>query len=80
MWKVYEIDSGRILMAGFEDEDQARDWYDERGEDLEGLYTIDEMDEDEEYEWTEEQQKLAEKQEEEYYEEKDELDDHPEPH
>ena len=40
---------------------------------LEGLYTIDEMDEDEEYEWTEEQQKLAEKQEEEYYEEKDEL-------
>ena len=52
----------------------------ERGEDLEGLYTIDEMDEDEEYEWTEEHEKLAEKQEEEYYEEKDELDDHPEPH
>ena len=30
MWKVYEIDSGRILMAGFEDEDQAKSWYDRK--------------------------------------------------
>ena len=57
MWKVYEIDSGVILKAGFEDEDEARDWLDANTDDREGLFTMDEMDEDEEYEWQEAQSK-----------------------
>ena len=72
MWKVYEIDSGNILKAGFEAEEEARDWLDEKADEIEGLYTVDEMDEDEEYEWQEAQDKLRDEQ----YVEKDELDDH----
>ena len=72
MWKVYEIDSGEILKAGFEDEEEARDWLDEKADEIEGPCTVDEMDEDEEYEWQEAQDKLRDEQ----YVEKDELDDH----
>ena len=76
MWKVYKIESGEILKAGFECEDEARDWYDARGEQLEGLYTIDEMDVDEQNEWLELQEKLEQEQDS-AYEERDELDDYP---
>ncbi len=51
LWKVYHIESGKILKAGFESEDDAKDWLEARHEDLEDDYTVDEMDHDEEDEW-----------------------------
>lgn len=51
VWKVYHIESGKILKAGFETEDDAKDWFEARHEDLEDEYTFDEMDHDEEDEW-----------------------------
>ena len=72
MWKVYKIDSGDIIKAGFNGEEEARDWLDEKADEMEGLFTVDEMDEDEEYEWEDAQNKLSEDQ----FVESDELDSH----
>ena len=56
VWKVYNIESGKILKAGFETEDEAKDWLEARYEDLADEYTVEEMDADEEEEWREGQE------------------------
>lgn len=56
-WKVYHVDTGKIVKAGFETEDEAKDWLEAREEDLEDVYMIEEMDQDEVDEWAESQEK-----------------------
>ena len=53
MWKVYNVESGKILKGGFENEDLAKEWYDEKIGDRADLFLIDEMDQDEVDEWNE---------------------------
>ena len=52
-WKVYHIQTGRILKAGFESEEEAKDWLEQKSEDLQENYEVEEMDPDEEEEWRE---------------------------
>ena len=47
MWKVYKIDDGRIIKAGFESDDQAKDWLERRNELSDDEYDVEEMDEEE---------------------------------
>ncbi len=47
MWKVYKIDDGRIIKAGFESDDQAKDWLERRTELSDDEYDVEEMDEEE---------------------------------
>ena len=47
MWKVYKIDDGRIIKAGFETDDQAKDWLERRNELADDEYDVEEMDEEE---------------------------------
>ncbi|SMF33855.1 hypothetical protein [Pseudobacteriovorax antillogorgiicola] len=56
-WKVYHVDTGKIVKAGFESEDDAKDWLEAREDDFEDIYEIEEMDQDEEDEWLEAQEK-----------------------
>ena len=51
LWKVYNIETGKIMKAGFESEDDAKDWLEERYEDLADEYAVEEMDQDEEDDW-----------------------------
>jgi hypothetical protein len=53
LWKVYNIETGKIMKAGFESEDDAKDWLEERFEDLADEYAAEEMDQDEEEDWRE---------------------------
>jgi hypothetical protein len=53
VWKIYNIETGKILKAGFESEDAAKEWFDERIGDRGDLFEIDEMDQDEVDEWNE---------------------------
>lgn len=53
LWKVFKIDTGKILKAGFRSEFEAKDWLELKGHDFQDLYEIDEMDPDEEEEWYE---------------------------
>jgi hypothetical protein len=53
LWKVYNIETGKIMKAGFESEDDAKDWLEERFEDLADEYAVEEMDQDEEDDWRE---------------------------
>ncbi len=53
LWKVYNIETGKIMKAGFESEDDAKDWVDTRFEDLADEYAVEEMDQDEEDDWRE---------------------------
>jgi hypothetical protein len=53
LWKVYNIETGKIMKAGFEAEDDAKDWLEERFEDLADEYAVEEMDQDEEDDWRE---------------------------
>ncbi len=56
VWKIYNIESGKILKAGFETEDDASEWMEEHTDDEEqGDLEIDEMDDDE---WEEYQEYL----------------------
>ena len=50
MWKVYHIQSGRIVKAGFDSDDQAKEWLERRKDLAEDEHDIDEMDEEEEEE------------------------------
>ncbi|NRA63702.1 MAG: hypothetical protein HRU19_04420 [Pseudobacteriovorax sp.] len=52
-WKVYHIDTGKIVRAGFETEDEAKDWLEARSEDLDDIYEVEEMDQDEIDQWQE---------------------------
>ena len=56
-WKVYHVDTGKIVKAGFENEEDAKDWLEAREEDLEDIYMVEEMDQDEAEEWEESQEK-----------------------
>ncbi len=53
LWKVYHIDTGKIVRAGFESEDDAKEWLEARSDDLDDIYEIEEMDQDEIDEWQE---------------------------
>ena len=53
LWKVYHIDTGKIIKAGFDNEDEAKDWLEARSEDLEDIYEVEAMDDDEVDEWNE---------------------------
>lgn len=53
MWKVYHIQSGRLVKAGFDSDDQAKDWLERRKDLAEDEHDIDEMDEEEEEEFLE---------------------------
>lgn len=54
LWKVYNIETGKILKAGFDNEDDAKDWLEERADKLADEHVVDEMDTDEIEEWKEE--------------------------
>ena len=56
LWKVYNIETGKVLKAGFESEDDAKDWLEERSENLADEYVVEEMDTDELEEWQEEKE------------------------
>ncbi len=53
MWKVYNIQTGRIIKAGFDSDDQAKDWLERRKDLVDDEFDIDEMDEEEEEEYLE---------------------------
>lgn len=53
MWKIFNIESGKILKAGFEDEDTAKEWLEARDVTAVEDFAIEEMDQDEEEEWRE---------------------------
>src|SRR5262245_48527668 len=53
VWKVYNIQTGRIVKAGFDSDDQAKDWLERRKDLADDEYDIDEMDEEEEEEFLE---------------------------
>lgn len=57
-WKVYNVDTGKILKAGFETEEEAKEWLEVREDDLEDIHMAEEMDQDEAVEWAEAQEKL----------------------
>jgi hypothetical protein len=76
LWKVYNIESGKILKAGFDNEDDAKDWLEERAEKLADEHVVEEMDTDEIEEWKEENEaEEVEEKEEEADEDDDFLDD-----
>ncbi len=48
-WKIFNIETGDILKAGFDTEDDAKDWMEARSETIEVEdFDVEEMDEDEE--------------------------------
>lgn len=47
-WKVYNIHSGRIIKAGFDDEELAKDWMESRRDLSPEDYLVEEMDSEEE--------------------------------
>ena len=47
MWKVYKIDDGRIVKAGFESDEQAKEWLERRIDLSDDEYDTEEMDEEE---------------------------------
>lgn len=53
MWKVYNIQTGRIIKAGFENDDQAKDWLERRKDLADDEFDVEEMDEEEEEEYLE---------------------------
>lgn len=56
LWKVYNIQNGKTLRAGFESEEEAKEWLELKGDDLQDHYEVEEMDFDEEEEWREAQE------------------------
>jgi hypothetical protein len=50
-WKVYYIQSGLTLKAGFKNEEEAKDWLEHNRPGQEDNYLAEEMDHDEEEEW-----------------------------
>ena len=48
LWKIYNIHSGKMLKAGFEDEDEAKEWLEARDHLPLEDYLVEEMDPDEE--------------------------------
>lgn len=75
LWKVYNIETGKILKAGFDNEDDAKDWLEERAEKLADEHVVEEMDTDEIEEWKEENEEEEVEEKEEEAEEDDDFDD-----
>ncbi len=48
VWKIYSVHSGKIVKAGFEEEENAKDWLEARHNLSAEDYLIEEMDADEE--------------------------------
>ena len=53
LWKVYNADTGRVMKAGFDDEDGAKEWAEARFGLEVDQFIIEEMDPDEEEEYLE---------------------------
>lgn len=53
VWKVYNIQTGRIVKAGFDSDEQAKDWLERRKDLADDEFDVDEMDEEEEEEFLE---------------------------
>jgi hypothetical protein len=53
MWKVYHIQTGKLICAGFDDEDKAKDWLERRRDISDDDHETEEMDEEEELEYLE---------------------------
>ena len=70
LWKVYNIETGKILKAGFDSEDDAKDWLEERADKL-----ADEIDEWKEANEDEEEEAQEEEEEEDEYVDDDAEDD-----
>ena len=51
MWKVYKIETGKTVKAGFADEEDAKEWLETRKGLLQQDFEIEEMDPDEEEEY-----------------------------
>lgn len=51
LWKVFAVDTGKIVKAGFRSQDEAEEWLDLRSDHLNDDYEVEEMDSDEEDEW-----------------------------
>lgn len=64
MWKVYNIQSGKIVKAGFKEEDLAKEWLEGRDHLDPEEYMVEEMDHDEEEEWIEANGEVEEEEEE----------------
>lgn len=53
LWKVFNIQTGKILRAGFASEDEAKEWLELKSDALQDNYEVDDMDPDEVEEWQE---------------------------
>ena len=53
LWKIYHLETGKILTAGFADEENAKEWLEEREDYAQEDFIVEEMDSDEEQEWLE---------------------------
>ena len=53
LWKIYHLETGKILTAGFTEEENAKEWLEERQDFAQEDFIIEEMDSDEEEEWLE---------------------------
>ena len=53
LWKIYHLETGKILTAGFSDEENAKEWLEEREDYAQEEFIVEEMDSDEEQEWLE---------------------------
>jgi hypothetical protein len=53
VWKVYHIETGHLIKAGFDTEDQAKDWVERRQELMSDDHDVEEMDEEEVEEYLE---------------------------
>ena len=58
VWKIYHIQTGKVVRAGFETDDEAQEWLDERAQIESNHFEIEEMDEDEWIEYKEMVEKL----------------------
>ena len=57
VWKIYHIQSGSLVRAGFESEEDAREWLDENSSAENSAFEVEEMDEDEWQEYLETKEK-----------------------
>lgn len=53
VWKIYHIQSGELVKAGFSTEDDAQDWLERHSSSSDNAFEIEEMDEDEWIEYQE---------------------------
>lgn len=74
-WKIYHVDTGKVVKAGFEDEDEAKDWLDRRHGLNADKYVVEELDADEEEEYLSKTRDDDDEEEEEHDDEEAEEDD-----